>query len=147
MTTINLDEIPYDDCLELLRFGDLGRLAVAVDGFPVVLPVNFRLVQAAGLTWVAIRTRPGTVLDRDQVPAAFEIDHVDEIAHEGWSVLVRGVLHRVDPDAADFRHRFDPHPWILDRRERWLVVEPFAITGRRLHSVSVSDGPSTLFQR
>jgi hypothetical protein len=53
---------------------------------------------------------------------------------EGWSVLARGTLHHVDPDAADFRERFDPHPWIIDERDAWLIVEPFGITGRRLHA-------------
>jgi hypothetical protein len=43
-------------------------------------------------------------------------------------------LHHVDPDAAGFRDRFDPEPWMLDERDAWLVIEPFAITGRRLHA-------------
>jgi hypothetical protein len=42
-------------------------------------------------------------------------------------------LLRVDPDAADFRARFDPEPWVVSERDRWLTIEPFSITGRRLH--------------
>ena len=64
---------------------------------------------------------------------AFEIDGIDPANRQGWSVLVRGTLHHVDPDAADFRERFDPEPWILADRDAWLIVEPFVITGRRLH--------------
>ena len=62
---------------------------------------------------------------------AFEIDEIDADRHEGWSVLVRGTLGRLDPDAAGLRERFDPGSWLAGR-ESWLVVEPFAITGRRL---------------
>jgi hypothetical protein len=47
---------------------------------------------------------------------------------------VRGTLHHVDPDAADFRTRFDPEPWLTTERDAWLVIEPFAITGRRLRA-------------
>jgi hypothetical protein len=147
MTTANLHQIPYADCLELLRFGHLGRIAVVVDDFPVVVPVNYRLVESKGRTWIAIRTRAGNVLDRDRAPAAFEVDHIDGAAHEGWSVLVQGTLLHVDPDAADFRLRFDPEPWILDRRERWMVLEPFAVSGRRLHTIEDVPGSSPIFYR
>jgi hypothetical protein len=65
---------------------------------------------------------------------AFQLDGVDQFRQQGWSVLVPGALHRVDPDVADFRERFDPQPWIIAERDAWLVVDPFAITGRRLHA-------------
>jgi Pyridoxamine 5'-phosphate oxidase len=142
-----LDEIGHADCLELLRFGEFGRIAVDIDGGPVVVPVNYRLVEAPGRTWIAMRTRPGNLLDRDRVAAAFEIDHVDHEGREGWSVLVRGTLLRVDPDAAGFRTRFDPDPWVTETRDRWLVLEPFSITGRRLHGVGATQPLPALFFR
>jgi nitroimidazol reductase NimA-like FMN-containing flavoprotein (pyridoxamine 5'-phosphate oxidase superfamily) len=141
----SLLEIPHDDCLELLKFGSLGRIAVIVDGYPVVVPVNYRLVDISGHTCIVVRTRVGNVLDRDRAPAAFEVDHIDVDAHEGWSVLVQGILQHVDPDAADFRARFDPEPWILDARERWMAIEPFAVSGRRLHVIDDDAGGSTIF--
>ncbi len=48
-------------------------------------------------------------------------------------MLVRGTLLPINPDAADFRERFDPVPWIEAERDAWLVIEPFSITGRALH--------------
>jgi nitroimidazol reductase NimA-like FMN-containing flavoprotein (pyridoxamine 5'-phosphate oxidase superfamily) len=140
-----LDEIRHEDCLALLRYGELGRLAVESDGGPVIYPVNYRLVETSGPTWIAVRTRPGNRLDRDRVPAAFEIDHVDHHRKEGWSVLVRGMLLRVDADAAGFRTLFDPHPWLIEERDRWLVLEPFAVTGRRLHVGAAEDPPAPIF--
>jgi nitroimidazol reductase NimA-like FMN-containing flavoprotein (pyridoxamine 5'-phosphate oxidase superfamily) len=128
-----IEELPLDECLRLLRETAVGRIAVIVDEFPVVLPVNYRLVETTGVTWVALRTRPGNVIDQASQNVAFEIDGMDPIYKQGWSVLVRGTMHHVDADAADFRERFDPEPWILAERDAWLVIDPFAITGRRLH--------------
>jgi hypothetical protein len=132
-----LDELSRDECLALLRTHRVGRIAVVVDEYPIVLPVNYRLVETAGRTWIAVRTRPGNVLDRATTQTAFEIDEIDPPHQRGWSVLVRGNLQHVNPDAADFRARFDPEPWLLDDRDAWLVIEPFAITGRRLRSADM----------
>ncbi|MGQ0433823.1 MAG: pyridoxamine 5'-phosphate oxidase family protein [Microthrixaceae bacterium] len=134
-----LDNISLDECQALLRSNRVGRIAVVVDEFPVVLPVNYRIVETTGRetsarTWVALRTRPGNVIDRAPMNVAFEIDGIDAPRREGWSVLVRGTLHHVDPDAADYRDRFDPEPWLITEREAWLVIEPFAISGRRLRA-------------
>jgi nitroimidazol reductase NimA-like FMN-containing flavoprotein (pyridoxamine 5'-phosphate oxidase superfamily) len=128
-----LEELSYADCLALLRQQVVGRIGVVVNEFPVVFPVNYRLVETRAITWIAIRTRPGNVIEQAGKNVAFEIDGVDPFHHQGWSVLVRGTLHHVDPDAADFRERFDPDPWVLAERDAWLVIEPFAITGRQLH--------------
>lgn len=137
-----LDEVAYEECLELLRVRSVGRIAVVVNEAPIVLPVNYRLVETSGPTWIALRTRPGNVIDQVPTRVAFEIDDVDAAHSEGWSVLVRGTLLHVDPDAADFRGRFDPEPW-PDERNAWLVIEPFAVSGRRLRAAS-TDWPFDL---
>ena len=132
-----LEELPDEECLELLRSRSVGRLAFNVDGFPFVVPVNYRLVEAHGTTpgaWIALRTRSGNVIDQASDDVAFEIDNVDTLRQDGWSVLVRGTLHEIDPDAASIRERFDSQPWITAERDAWLLIEPFAITGRRLHA-------------
>ncbi len=129
-----LDELTYDECIAQLRAAEIGRIGIVVNDFPIVVPVNFRLVQTSGRTWLAIRTRPGNVIERAGLPAAFEIDGIDPRRREGWSVLVRGTLHHVDPDQAEFRERFDPEPWIEAERDAWLIIEPFQITGRRLRA-------------
>jgi nitroimidazol reductase NimA-like FMN-containing flavoprotein (pyridoxamine 5'-phosphate oxidase superfamily) len=129
----SLQELTYEECVTRLRAASVGRIAVVVDGSPIVLPVNYRLVETTGVTWVAVRTRPGNVIDQASMNVAFEIDEVDTEHHQGWSVLVRGTLHHVDPDVAEFRERFDPEPWLAER-DAWLVVQPFAVTGRSLQS-------------
>jgi nitroimidazol reductase NimA-like FMN-containing flavoprotein (pyridoxamine 5'-phosphate oxidase superfamily) len=130
-----LEELTLDECVGLLQPRSVGRVAVSQEGAPVVFPVNYKLVNTSAL-WLAVRTRPGSMLDRAPLGAALEVDEIDPPHREGWSVLVRGTLLHVDPDAAEFRERFDPAPWMSTERDSWLVLEPFAITGRRLHAAA-----------
>jgi uncharacterized protein len=117
-------------CLALLGAVDVGRLGVVDDdGCPVVLPVSYALVDAGadGCVGVAVRTRPGNVLDRPGRPACLEIDGVDPGHDGGWSVLVRGLLRPIEAAA-----RLDPRPLLGTERDAWLLLEPTTITGRRL---------------
>jgi nitroimidazol reductase NimA-like FMN-containing flavoprotein (pyridoxamine 5'-phosphate oxidase superfamily) len=136
MADAGLEELSLDQCWTLLQGTPIGRLAFVADEMLAILPVNYRVVDAHGVTagrWLALRTRPGNVIDRASMMVAFEIDGFDVSDRHGWSVLVRGTLHHVDPDAASFRERFDSHPWLTSERDAWLIIEPFAVTGRRLH--------------
>jgi nitroimidazol reductase NimA-like FMN-containing flavoprotein (pyridoxamine 5'-phosphate oxidase superfamily) len=135
-------ELSLDDCLDYLDAHHVGRIAILTDTGPVIVPVNYRLVRASGLNWIAFRTRLGGLLDRTSAHVAFEIDHIDDSTKSGWSVLVRGTLQEVDPDAADFRGRFDSEPWVVDRNS-WMIVQPYRIEGRHLQTrPSPADDPA-----
>ena len=97
MTRARLQVLTHDECLELLRAGGVGRIAFDVDEFPVILPLNYRLVETSGRVWIALRTRPGNVIASTPSHVAFQTDEIDPVRHEGWSVLARGTLHAVDP--------------------------------------------------
>jgi len=134
VTGSGLVDLTFEECVERLESRAIGRVAVVVDGYPLVLPVNYRLVALPGRRyWVAVRTRPGGIIDRAATHVAFEVDEIDRDQREGWSVLVRGTLHRVDEDSADFASRYDPHSWLLDEPTVWMVIDAFQITGRELH--------------
>ena len=129
--------LSYDECFELLQEESVGRIAVLADPYPLIFPVNYRLVElpdghTPGHTWIAIRTRPGNTIDRAPGFVSFEIDGVDRVHRSGWSVLVTGTMHEVDRGAAEFRVRFDTHPWLDVDRDCWLVIHPTRITGRRV---------------
>ena len=134
MSDAHLEELPYETCVELLRRETVGRIAVVDNDFPLVLPINFKLVETTGPCWIAVRTRPGNVIDRAPMPVAFEIDGFDITEQEGWSVVVRGTLQHVRPDTGQFAERFDPRPWMESDRDAWLVIEPFSISGRQLRA-------------
>jgi nitroimidazol reductase NimA-like FMN-containing flavoprotein (pyridoxamine 5'-phosphate oxidase superfamily) len=124
-------ELSLADCLDLLDAHHVGRIAILTDTGPVIVPVNYRLVRASDLNWIAFRTRLGGILDRTSVHVAFEVDHIDDASRTGWSVLVRGTLQHVDPGTADFRERFSSEPWVVDR-DTWMIIQPYRIEGRRL---------------
>ncbi len=127
-----LEELDVDQCVDLLRHAVIGRLASVVDGFPVIVPVNYRLVDGP-VPWIVVRTRPGGVIERGFSHVGFEIDGIDAYRHEGWSVLARGTLRQLSDADVAARAGLDPMPWLDADRDSWLAVEPLTITGRRLH--------------
>jgi nitroimidazol reductase NimA-like FMN-containing flavoprotein (pyridoxamine 5'-phosphate oxidase superfamily) len=130
-----LEALTDDECRQLLSLSAIGRIAFVVDGLPIVLPVNYRLLHDETGTWILVRTRPGNAIDDAPERVAFEIDGVDYDHHQGWSVLVRGVLHHLDHNEIELlANRFDPKPWPQDDRTAWLAIKPQVLTGRRLHT-------------
>ena len=129
---IVVDELGPEVCANLLETHHFGRLAVVVDGGPVIFPVNYAFHDGR----VAIRTDPGTKLAAAALGrVAFEVDGVDETAHTGWSVLVRGtgfdVTDSIDEQSEELR-RAGVDTWAPGSKANWVRIEPTAITGRRI---------------
>jgi nitroimidazol reductase NimA-like FMN-containing flavoprotein (pyridoxamine 5'-phosphate oxidase superfamily) len=129
--TPRFTELTDKECRELLSTHGVGRLAVSMPSGPVVVPVNYSVVDGE----IVFRTSPGTAPARatgHQV--AFEVDRIDEAFSEGWSVLVRGRARAVtDPDEVDRLVRAAySEPWAGGRREQWLRIEPVSFSGRRI---------------
>jgi nitroimidazol reductase NimA-like FMN-containing flavoprotein (pyridoxamine 5'-phosphate oxidase superfamily) len=128
-----LEVLDRDTCLELLAGDEVGRLAIAGRGAPILMPVNYAL---DGET-VVFRTDPGTKLERAGRfgRAAFEIDRFDREARSGWSVVVTGRLEEVtDYDAATLERltRLPLRPWARGEKQHWVRLVPSKITGRRV---------------
>src|SRR5690242_4551703 len=69
-----LEVLTEREVLELVRPVSLGRIGFVVDGWPVVLPVNFALDGRD----VVFRTDLGTKLDAcDGARVCFQVDHTD----------------------------------------------------------------------
>ena len=77
MTDAWIEKRSLAGSVSLLREYNVGRIAFLVDDYPVVLPDNFRLAMLYGRTWIAIRTRPGNVIDHQGMKVAFEVDGAD----------------------------------------------------------------------
>ena len=123
-------ELSRSDCELLLASLDIGRVGVVEDGFPLVFPINYKLATFGGKLVIAIRTRPGNVIDHPGRQVCFEIDGVDAARDGGWSVLVRGVLVESSPD-----HDHDSHPLDSKDRDGWRVIIPTHVSGRRVLTV------------
>jgi nitroimidazol reductase NimA-like FMN-containing flavoprotein (pyridoxamine 5'-phosphate oxidase superfamily) len=128
-----LEELSPERCIELLSTRAVGRIAVVQDGYPIVVPVNYRVVSEPDL-WLVIRTRHGGVIEQSSARIAFQIDSIDPEQQEGWSVLVRGALRGLTDDSPEVRAHIDPHPWLTQERDLWLAIQPLTITGRALHA-------------
>ncbi|WP_373921985.1 pyridoxamine 5'-phosphate oxidase family protein [Streptomyces sp. T12] len=89
-------ELPTRECRALLSTHGVGRIAVPTVTGPVSVPVNYSVVNSA----IVFRTAPVTTPSQASgCQAAFEIDRIDDVFIQGWSVLVRGHARAVtDPD-------------------------------------------------
>lgn len=127
-----LEVLDRSECLALLGTAMLGRIAVTFGALPVILPVNFRLVEDQ----VVFRTGIGTKLDAAtcETIVAFEVDELDPLAHVGWSVVVTGYATEVtDPAARAAVVRANIPRWAPSDGERYIAVSTEMITGRRIN--------------
>ena len=118
------------ECLGLLAGQQVGRLAIMDGDAPLILPLNYALVDET----IVFETNDGSKLDASRGgPACFEIDGLDPEHRGGWSVVVRGHLHEVTvhdtPELDRLSDRVDS--WIGER-SHLLRLDSWAITGRRL---------------
>jgi nitroimidazol reductase NimA-like FMN-containing flavoprotein (pyridoxamine 5'-phosphate oxidase superfamily) len=128
-----LEEIPEEECLALLASHSVGRVVyVDFQGQPMAVPVNYVL---DGRT-VAFRTDPGTKLEASTLgKVAFEIDGIDELYREGWSVVVTGVGREITDAIDQWSERVRSHrlyPWASGVKEHWIAVASPSFSGRRI---------------
>lgn len=119
------------ECRRLIAPGGLGRIAFGTGSGPVVVPVNFAVLDGT----IVIRTAEGTIIDgHADEQVALEVDHIDEALGQGWSVLVRGPAHRVAHPAELRRLQEDAAvwPWAGGEREVYVRILPGQVTGRRI---------------
>lgn len=130
-TATNLVEIPVEECWDLLRAEEVGRVAVSVGTTPDIFPVNY-LVHGDE---IIIRTEAGTKLAASTLmqSVAFEIDGVDHDRRVGWSVVVHGrgreatgLEEVLELDDLGIR------TWADTPKSRWLVIHAEQVTGRRI---------------
>jgi uncharacterized protein len=133
MTQRELENLPPDECFELLAGARVGRLVYLDDLGPLAVPVNFAMADHD----IVLRVEGGAKQAAMQQPMlAFEVDQVDEDWEFGWSVLVRGVgaeveLERVPALLRAMDGHF-PAPWAFGIHNVWLQIVPHTVTGRRL---------------
>ncbi|RCV48759.1 helix-turn-helix domain-containing protein, partial [Marinitenerispora sediminis] len=122
-----------EECMELVAPGGIGRIAFCTEGAsgPAVLPVTYTVVDGN----IVFRTAPeGTIAEHSEGYVSFEVDQLDGVMSEGWSVLIRGRARQVrDPEERDaLRRSTAVRPWAGGARDAYVVIVPTRISGRRI---------------
>src|SRR5947207_6086080 len=132
-----IEELDEAESLRLISAGGIGRIAYMSRFGPVVLPVNYKWHDGA----VVFRTTRHSRLDEDlqtgiaggDYKVAFEIDAIDEIGRQGWSVLIQGPVHHVEGETERAAaEQAGVEPWPAGERELFLRIVPDRVTGRRI---------------
>jgi nitroimidazol reductase NimA-like FMN-containing flavoprotein (pyridoxamine 5'-phosphate oxidase superfamily) len=119
------------ECFDLLGPGGVGRVGFASADGIMMLPVNFAVTAAT----IIFRTAPDTLLALhadDHV--SFEVDHVDDALHVGWSVLLQGHAHTVtdEREVSHLEEGTQLEPWAGGARDVYVRIAPTRISGRRI---------------
>jgi uncharacterized protein len=123
-----LDE---DECLRLLDREPVGRIALTSGALPVVLPVNFVMLERT----IVFASDPGLKLEaaRAGQVACLEVDGYEVLDHSGWSVLATGRLAEiVDPERLSAARQLPLSPWALTAPEHYVELSIELLSGRRI---------------
>ncbi len=117
------------ECFDLLEPGGIGRVGfTSADGI-MMLPVSFAVT---GKTMI-FRTAPDTLLALyADAQVSFEVDHIDEALHQGWSVLVHGHAHKVTDEREVLQLEAGTYleSWAPGARDVYVRIAPTRISGR-----------------
>lgn len=126
-----LEVLDRENSLRLLGTATLGRVGVSLGALPIVLPVNFRLIEDQ----IVFRTGIGTKLDVatcNQI-VAFEADDYEPLSHAGWSVVVTGVAREITDPAEVTALSAVPIPrWAPHGNGRTVAISTDLVSGRRV---------------
>ncbi len=132
-----LEPLDEAECLRLISPGGIGRIAFTGRYGLTVFPVNYRLHDGAIVFRTAQDSPTGedlrTGIAHAEYQVAFEIDQIDQVTRDGWSVLIHGPAHHMSSDAelaAVLESGVEP--WPGGSREHAISITPSRITGRRL---------------
>jgi nitroimidazol reductase NimA-like FMN-containing flavoprotein (pyridoxamine 5'-phosphate oxidase superfamily) len=123
--------LPAPECMRLLAVAAkdtaLGRIGLATDQAPVVVPVNFTLYG----NQVLLRVGTGFISHAAIGHlVAFEVDHLDHATNSAWSVLVRGLAMLID-DQDEAPIAAAPRPLVAEPGDMVLAIRPDIVSGRR----------------
>lgn len=132
-----VEALDETECLSLVAGGGVGRIGYSSRFGPAVLPVNYVLYEGTivfrtGLHSSMVADLQTGITDAEY-NVAFEIDQMQPVTQEGWSVLVQGAAHFVDSDEELAAiARLSVHAWAGGPKEQFLRIVPTHVTGRRI---------------
>jgi uncharacterized protein len=127
-----LEILEEAECLQLLGREPVGRLALTASALPVVLPINFVLVDRT----IVFATDEGMKLQaaRQGTVACLEVDGFERWRHGGWSVLATGRLTEItNPERLAEAKQLPLSPWALSRPQHYVELSIELLSGRRIN--------------
>ena len=115
-----------EECWEMLRANEFGRLAFHLGGEVHLTPINY----AVDGETLLFRTAEGSkLLGVEMNPdVAFEIDEFDE--HHARSVILRGVARHLGEDEEHRAENVPLRPWVATLKYDVVEIRPSEISGR-----------------
>ncbi|MFI7481021.1 pyridoxamine 5'-phosphate oxidase family protein [Kocuria sp. M1R5S2] len=126
----HVEELPANECWELLGNSPVGRLAVWVEDHPEIFPVNYVVDHGT----LVLRSGEGTKLGAAlaDVAVALETDGYDDSSGRAWSVVVKGRAARIQQVQELMDTVALPlFPWQEGRKGIFVRITPQFVTGRR----------------
>jgi transcriptional regulator with XRE-family HTH domain len=128
-----LETLSVAECRAYLAAGGVGRFLFVADRGPVAIPVNYRMLgddivfRASRATSVPAGARQSRV--------SFDVDHLDDVLAEGWSVLVSGEAAIVTaPAELRLAEALSITPWAGGDRGTFIKIVAREVTGRRIRA-------------
>lgn len=134
MPTLNraISELSREQCVELLRDAEIGRVVFTDRAMPAILPTTY-IVDGEH---VVLRTAAGSRLARAAQGAvlAFEVDDIRPAQREAWSVVVTGQAV-IESEPGQLR-RLDGllSAWAPGMRDAFVRIPMTMVSGRHLHA-------------
>lgn len=132
-----MEHLTEAESLRLIAEAEIGRIGFTGRFGPVVLPVNFAVLDGT----VVFRTDSGSTIGEDlhtgitdaEYRVAFEVDEIHSSDRTGWSVLIQGSAHFMTEDAERAAvERAGVDPWISGDKDVYIQIKPALISGRRV---------------
>ena len=117
------------ECLRLLASHPVGRVAIVVDGWPIIFPVNLHVLNA---DTIVFRSEEVSRLTDSSIAISMslEVDGIDD-AGQLWSVAVNGFGREIVPAERARLHELGLESSAASRETHWIQIMPETVTGRR----------------
>ncbi len=119
-------ELTLDECWEMLREEEFGRLAYRLVDEVHITPINYAVEGGSLLFRTAEGNKLLAVAMGSEV--AFEIDRYGE--DSARSVVVRGTARLLPEDEAHRAENVPLRPWVPTLRYNVVEIEPKVVSGR-----------------
>ena len=126
MTDEVVTELTSEECWEMLRNEEFGRLAYRLVDEVHITPINYAVQGGSLLFRTAEGNKLLAVVMGSEV--AFEIDRYDE--ESARSVVVRGTARLLPEDEAHRADNVPLRPWTTTLKYNVVEIQPKVISGR-----------------